>query len=101
MNNKDFQYRETYFIVGNPATLWILILGLVSFGTRSNRSSYRLWWDCRGDAPDLLNLLDLILFGSDLNLEHAFNNLRYHTSLIRLIAQEGKENKPLLVLIMK
>lgn len=54
-----------------------------------------------GDTPDLLNLLDLILFGSDLNLEHALNNLRYHTSLIRLIAQEGKENKPLLVLIVK
>jgi dolichyl-phosphate-mannose--protein O-mannosyl transferase len=32
MNNKDFQYRETYFIVGNPATLWITIFGLVLLG---------------------------------------------------------------------
>ncbi|OMD30064.1 hypothetical protein BJP51_21155 [Paenibacillus odorifer] len=56
MNNKDFQYRETYFIVGNPATLWILILGLVSFGTRSNRSSYGLWWDCRGGYTGSIKL---------------------------------------------
>jgi hypothetical protein len=27
--------------------------------------------------------------------------IAYHTSFIRLIAQEGKENKPLSVLIMK
>jgi LPXTG-motif cell wall-anchored protein len=32
MNNEDFQYRDTYFFVGNLAILWILILGLVLLG---------------------------------------------------------------------
>ncbi|GEM_PF-2714178 len=32
MNNEDFQYRDTYFFVGNPAILWITIFGLVLLG---------------------------------------------------------------------
>jgi dolichyl-phosphate-mannose--protein O-mannosyl transferase len=32
MNHEDFQYRNTYFFVGNPTILWITILGLVLLG---------------------------------------------------------------------
>lgn len=32
MNNADFQYKNTYFFIGNPAILWITILGLVLLG---------------------------------------------------------------------
>lgn len=32
MNNEDFQYRNTYFFVGNPVILWIAIIGMMLLG---------------------------------------------------------------------